>query len=94
MGLCEKWKFPKNFGLVCGYHHRPLELAREIRTVPTVIAVADRLAASTGDGFRLDIKNLAIPAEYLDELKMTPETLKQIQDKLPEALQNVQAMLS
>src|SRR5690349_12843039 len=32
-GLCEKWKFPKNFALVTGYHHRPLELASELRTL-------------------------------------------------------------
>lgn len=94
LGLCEKWKFPKNFGLVCGYHHRPLELARDCRTMPTVIAVADRVAGSISTGFRLDLKELAVPADYLDELKLTAEQLQQIHEKLPEALQNVQSMLS
>jgi HD-like signal output (HDOD) protein len=94
MGLCEKWKFPKNFSLVCGYHHRPMELARDCRTMPGIICVADRIAGGIDCGFRMDLKTLDIPADLLEDLKISPEALEQIRSRMPEALQNVQAMLA
>jgi HD-like signal output (HDOD) protein len=93
-GLCEKWKFPKNFAHVCGYHHRPLELAKDIRTLVSIIHIADKLAGGLPHGFRMDNQNLDIAPEILEDLNLSTDALKAINDKLPEQLQAVSAMLS
>lgn len=93
-GLCEKWKFPKSFALVTGYHHRPLELASDMRTLVNIVCIADHLAASLKQGFRLDIMDATIPADVMDDLKLSSEQLDLVASKLPEQLENVNAMLA
>ena len=82
--LCEKWKFPKTFAQVTGYHHRPLELPPESRTLTSVVYVADRLAGEIEGGCRVDILDLAMDPDVLDELKLTQEKLGQIREKFQE----------
>lgn len=77
-GLCEKWKFPKNFALVTGFHHDPMKLAAETRTLTAIVHVADRLAAETGMGFRQDIMNTSVDPAILDHLKMSAEKLAEL----------------
>lgn len=83
-GLCERWKFPHSFAFVTGFHHRPLELPHENRTLAALVYVADRLAADTGMGFRGDLISTGIESDVLDHLKLTS-------DKVNELRQTVQA---
>jgi putative nucleotidyltransferase with HDIG domain len=76
--LCEKWKFPKSLVLVTGYHHRPMELSFETRTVTAIVHVADRIAAKVGAGFRQDLLNLDVDSAVLDSLKLTNEKINEI----------------
>lgn len=93
-GLCEKWKFPRTFALVTGFHHRPLELGEDQRTLVTIVSVADRLAGAVKPGFRLDLPSLELPAEHLDVLKITRDQLADINSKLPAAIDGVNQTLS
>lgn len=93
VGLCEKWKFPKSFALVTGFHHRPLELASESRTLVSIVYVADRLAAQTGQGFRQDLKSTEIDPAVLDELKLNSEKLEELRQSLPEQLKESASLL-
>jgi HD-like signal output (HDOD) protein len=93
-GLCEKWKFPKSFAMVTGFHHRPLELASEMRTLVSVIHLADRMAGNVKPGFRLDLPDLTLSADVMDDLRLTSAQLEAVAAKLPEQLESVQAMLS
>lgn len=93
-GLCEKWKFPKNFALVTGYHHRPLELAGDMRTLVSVVHVADKLAAQAKAGFRLDIQDAQVGADVMDQLKLTQEQINAVSEKLPEQIQQANSILN
>jgi HD-like signal output (HDOD) protein len=93
-GLCEKWKFPRSFALVTGYHHRPLELANDQRTLVTIVAIADRLAGAIKPGFRLDQPNLDIPTELFDVIKLTREQANDIAAKLPQQIESVNQTLT
>lgn len=93
-GLCEKWKFPRTFALVTGFHHRPLELGDDQRTLVTIVSVADKLAGNVKPGFRLDLPNLDIPTEYLDVLKLSRDQVNEISGKLPAAIEGVAQMLT
>jgi HD-like signal output (HDOD) protein len=77
-GLCEKWKFPKSFAFVCGFHHNPLNAAPDQRTLPAVIYVADHIAAETKQGFRGDLMQTTMDPGVLDFLKLSAEKLAEI----------------
>jgi HD-like signal output (HDOD) protein len=81
-GLCERWKFPKSFAYVAGWHHRPMELAPENRTLAAVIYVADRLAADTGLGFRGDLIDTTIDPEVIDFLKIGKDRLDELRNQV------------
>jgi putative nucleotidyltransferase with HDIG domain len=92
-GLCQRWKFPASLGLVTGYHHRPLELPTDTRTLPSMIFVADRLAAELGT-FRLDLPDLTVDSDVLDVLHLSVEKLNELRRELPEHLKSVESMLT
>jgi len=81
-GLCEKWKFPKSFAHVTGFHHRPLEVSSDNRTLPAVVYVADRLASDSGVGFRGDIQNTQIDPDVLDFLKLSTEKIAELRQHI------------
>lgn len=93
-GLCEKWKFPKNLINVCGHHHDPKSLPDGQRTLSTVVYVADRLVASTDNGFHLDIQSTAIDAQWFDDLKINAQKVEEIKKSLPEKIKEVEVMLA
>jgi len=78
--LCVRWKFPKSFAMVTGYHHRPLELGEENRTLASVIYVATRIIGMSEGGIRADLVSLDFDADVLEFLKITGETLDKLQE--------------
>ncbi len=94
MALAEKWKFPRSFVHVCGYHHRPFDLPADHRVLTCMIAVADRLAAEMSAGFTLDTPDAAIGQDLLDELKLTAGDIESIRQNLPKQLADIEALLS
>lgn len=93
VGLCEKWKFPKVFAFVTGFHHRPLELAAEHRNIVSLVYVADRIAADLGQGFRQDILSTAMDPGVLDHLKLTQEKVAEIRGQIQANLKDLTALL-
>ncbi|MBC7835115.1 MAG: HDOD domain-containing protein [Phycisphaerales bacterium] len=96
-GLCEKWKFPKSFSYVTGYHHNPLKLPADCRTLANIVCLADKMAGAlplTDGGFRLDLPSLELPSDVMDDLKLSREKLDEIVAKLPETLETVKQMLA
>lgn len=91
--LSEKWKFPKSFTNVIGYHHRPLDLPADQRTLPCMIYVADRLAAEFKGGYKSDIGDTNNPDEILAVLNLSREDLSTIKSKLPDAMATSEAIL-
>ena len=93
-GLCEKWKFPRSFAMVTGFHHRTQNLPSDSRTLVSIVAAADRLAGNLKGGFRLDVMETVVPPEVLSDLRISAEAMDQIAAKLPEQIEAVSAMLA
>lgn len=93
VGLCEKWKFPKSFASVTGYHHRPMELAPENRTLAAIVYVADRLAADCAGGFRHDLMNTEIDPQVREFLKLSADKIDELRKNLPEHIKNAGQLL-
>lgn len=83
--LCERWKFPQSFALAAGFHHRPLELDRDRRSLACVVYVADVLAVRGRIGYVGTVSNTELNHDVLGELKLTPVAIEQISAALPEA---------
>lgn len=91
--LSEKWKFPKSFTTVIGYHHRPMDLPADQRTLAAMVYIADRLSAEINAGFRADVMSLEIPQDLLDTLKLTSEDITAVRAKLPDAIKVAENVL-
>jgi putative nucleotidyltransferase with HDIG domain len=91
--LCEKWKFPNNFRYVTGFHHRPMDLAPDSRTMTCVIYVADRLVAELGETFRLDLMSTDIAPEVAETLHLSSDKLNEVRAGLPEHLKATENLL-
>jgi putative nucleotidyltransferase with HDIG domain len=91
--LSEKWKFPKNFTNIIGFHHNPMGLPVEQRTLPAMVFVADRLAAELKNPFKMDLADLSIPEDIMAACKLTEEDLQAIREKLPEAISVAEQVL-
>jgi HD-like signal output (HDOD) protein len=92
-GLCEKWKFPKSFAFVTGYHHRPMELPFENRTLASLIYVSDRIAGDLNQGFRLDLMNTNIDPAVLEHLKLTNERVQETKNQVLANLKDLTTLM-
>lgn len=92
-GLCERWKFPKAFAQVCGWHHNPMDLPSGGRNLACLIHLADRLAGGIKGGFRLDLTTLEPDASALDEIKLTRAQFEELRTRLPDAMKDVEGLL-
>ena len=93
-GLTTKWKFPRSFQFVTGYHHNPMALAQECRWLTCVIHVADHICCREGLGYSLTCKGETLDPAVLTELNLTIETVEEFVKALPEALKETEALLT
>lgn len=80
--ICKAWSFPKTLAHVAGYHHRPLELSPEERTLPSIVHVADVIAARMQHGYTRTIETHEISSELLSYLNLSEEDIESIPDSL------------
>lgn len=92
--LCERWKFPKAFAQVCGWHHNPMDLPSGGRNLACLINVADLLAGSLEGGLRIDLPNAEPDHAVLDEIKLSRDQYEQLRQQLPEAMNDVEGLLN
>jgi len=93
MALAARWKFPRSFQYVAGYHHTPLELAQENRLLTTVSHVSDVICAQKGLGIRITVETNEVAPEFLAELGLTREQLEQITVNIEDELEVVRALI-
>ncbi len=89
--LCRQWMFPELLSLAVGHHHHPLLLPASQRVLPTLVHVADILAARAEVGFTRTVTDRQIAPEVFGVLGLLPEDLNPIEHSLVEEI--TQAML-
>jgi HD-like signal output (HDOD) protein len=92
--LCKLWKFPASFGYVTGYHHRPLDLPEDSRTLAALVHVADITAANCKLGYARSVESATVGADVLAATGLTQADVDEAAGKLPEAIESVSAMLT
>ncbi len=91
-GLCKLWKFPQNFQYVTGFHHRPQELAEGQRTLTGLVHVADVITKKLEIGFTAGTTQNEVDPALLKELGLTEDSLNEIAEQLPEAIEEAKAI--
>ncbi|MCK4872244.1 MAG: HDOD domain-containing protein [Phycisphaerales bacterium] len=94
LGLCERWKFPRTFRCVAGYHHRPLELDAANRAIVCVVHIADLISTTLDMGFRGDVLDATVNPAILEEIALGQVGLDQVIEQLPEQVDTVSAVFT
>jgi len=91
-GLCKLWKFPQSFQYVTGFHHRPMELAQNQRTLTGLVHVADILTKKLGIGFTAGTTVTEVEPALLKELGLTEAAVNEVAEQLPDAIEEAKAI--
>ena len=91
--LATRWKFPRSFQYVTGYHHQPTELAPENRLLAVVTHVSDILCSEKGLGQTLTVSDNEITPELLQEMNLTEQSLTEVSDNIEQELDIVRALI-
>jgi HD-like signal output (HDOD) protein len=97
MALAEKWKFPRSFQYVTGYHHNPEKLGESNRVLAVITHISDAVCNQSGLGL---IKSDSVNGEvdevedqWLQEIGISQEQLHQAISNIDEELEVVRAMI-
>ena len=85
--LCKAWKFPASFAYVTGFHHRPLDVAPQNRTLTSLVHIADIISADLEHGFSKDLESRDINPVLLDQLNITMAQVQEVAAALPHAME-------
>ena len=91
--LCDKWKFPKSFAYVCGFHHTPMAVERDIRTLVALVHVGTILAARHDFGFPGVVESTELDPEVMRYLELTDTHITAVSEKIPEAYEVADQLL-
>jgi len=93
MALAAKWKFPRSFQYVAGYHHNPLALDKEHRLLTIVTHIADIISANQGFGITITTETETVSPELMEEIGLSQEMLDEVTANLEEELETVKALI-
>jgi len=90
--LCKVWKFPASFASVTGYHHRPMDLPPEARSLTALVYVAEHIAFELDDTLSYFRETPELDPRVLDEMKLTAAGLEEVKLAVPEAIEEAKAV--
>lgn len=93
MALAAKWKFPRSFQYVSGYHHNPADLAKENRLLAIVTHISDIICVQKALGLTITTETETIAPEFMQEIGLTDEMVQAINDQIQEELEVVRALI-
>lgn len=93
-GLTNKWKFPRSFQYVTGFHHNPMSLAPECRWMACVIHVADHVCCREGMGYSMTTHGEELDINALSELGLTMDVVDSLAKTLPEVMKETESLIT
>jgi len=91
--LTKKWKFPRSFQYVNGYHHTPYLLAPENRLLSMVTFISDVMCSRAEIGLQITVETDEIPPEVLQEVGLTPEQIEEVSQNIESELEAVRTLI-
>ncbi|KPK75922.1 MAG: hypothetical protein AMJ79_09085 [Phycisphaerae bacterium SM23_30] len=93
MALAARWKFPRSFQYVTGYHHRPTELAKENRLLAVISYISDAVCVQQELGLKITAQEEQITDELLEEVGLSRNDLDDVCENLEKELEMVRTMI-
>ena len=91
--LAMRWKFPRSFHFVTGYHHRPMELAQENRLLVLVTHVSDILCSQQELGLKITSEKEQPDQDCIAELGLSEAQMTEVMEGISEELDVVRALI-
>lgn len=91
--LCKAWKLPDSLTYVTGFHHRPLDLAPQHRTLACLVHIADIVAARAKVGLSVSVDTREVTNELFDSVQLTQQVVDEVCMQLPEAIEQADFIL-
>ena len=91
--LTQRWKFPRSFQYVTGYHHRPRELAQENRLLAVVTHISDVLCSQQGLGVSITVNAQEPDLDLVQEIGLPADRIEEISANLEEELETVRELI-
>lgn len=86
-GLCKLWKFPVSFQYVTGFHHHPMDLVENNRTLACLVHVSDHIVGKMELGFSHEMKlDSPVANEIMNHLKLNTTDIDEVCKQLPGAM--------
>lgn len=81
-GLCERWRFPTTVAATCGYHHAPDVLPDDDRALPTIVHIADVIAARARQGFSRTVDGFIVDPMHCAFVGLSAADLAEVESEL------------
>ena len=91
--LTQRWKFPRSFQYVTGYHHRPQELAQENRLLTVVTHISDVICSQQELGVSITVNTQEPDPELVQEIGLPASKIEEIFANLEEELETVRDLI-
>jgi len=91
--LTQRWKFPRSFQYVTGFHHRPQELAQENRLLAVVTHISDVICSQKELGVSITVTVPEPDPELVQETGLPVEKIEEISENLEEELETVRELI-
>lgn len=86
IALLEHWKFPSSCQAAAGFHHDPSAASPQDRQLTSLVHLADVICCELQSGFSLTAAGQSFQAGTLEHLKIAPEQLDDLRQRLPDHL--------
>ena len=91
--LAAHWKFPRSCQLVAGHHHDPGSLGEDVRTLVTLVYVADTICCQEKRGFPLTAAGQSLDSVNVEALGLNNSIIERVKQSLPELIESASASL-
>jgi HD-like signal output (HDOD) protein len=91
--LTQRWKFPRSFQYVTGFHHRPRELAQENRLLTVVTHISDVICSQKELGVCITVNASEPDPELVREIGLSAGKIEEISANLEEELETVRELI-
>ncbi|NJL31398.1 MAG: HDOD domain-containing protein [Phycisphaerales bacterium] len=92
--LCKNWKFPSAFAYVTGFHHRPMELSENHRTLACLVHIADITVAGLKIGYTHTVESTEVGSDVMEAVGLPEDRLVAVAEALPAAMEEAMALLT
>jgi len=93
-GLCAAWKFPSSFRYVTGFHHNPMELSGNNRTLASLVHIAEVIVKRGEFGSSIDVETDTYNPDVLADLGLTEAQCQQVLEGLSAAVDDAKGIFN